>query len=136
MAKEFEGEFNCLGENTEKYETFLIPITKGVKRIDKIGEEIVKTISYKLLFLDSARFMASSLSSLVGNLAEGIHKIKCKYEHDNKKCQKCGTECKDCECCLEYTNVKDDLIECKCLCCNKNHPPKKTSSNNFFSNSY
>ena len=22
---------------------------------------------------------------------------------------------------LEYTNFKDDLIECKCLCCNKIH---------------
>ena len=29
--------------------------------------------------------MASSLSNLVDNLAEEIHKIKCKYGHDNKK---------------------------------------------------
>ena len=29
--------------------------------------------------------MASSLSNPVDNLAEGIHKIKCTYEHDNKK---------------------------------------------------
>ena len=26
----------------------------------------------------------------------------------------------DCECCHECTNVKDDLILCKCLCCNRN----------------
>ena len=25
-----------------------------------------------------------------------------------------------CECFLEYKNFKDDLAECKCLCCNKN----------------
>ena len=25
------------------------------------------------------------------------------------------------ECCLEYKNVKHDLIEYKCLCCNKNY---------------
>ena len=31
--------------------------------------------------------MASSLSNLVTNLAEGIHKIKCKYGHDYKKCK-------------------------------------------------
>ena len=24
LGKEFEGEFNCLGENTEKYETFCL----------------------------------------------------------------------------------------------------------------
>ena len=23
-------------------------------------------------------------------LAEGIHKIKCKYRHDNEKCETCG----------------------------------------------
>ena len=28
--------------------------------------------------------MTSSLSNLVDNLAEGFHKIKCKYGHDNK----------------------------------------------------
>ena len=36
------------------------------------------TISYKVKFIDSARFMASSSSNLVDNLAEGIHKIQCK----------------------------------------------------------
>ena len=62
--------------------------------------------------------MTSSLSNLV---AEGIHKIKFKYGYDNKKCEKCGVKHKFCECCLEYKNVKDDLIEYKCLCCNKNY---------------
>ena len=28
--------------------------------------------------------MESSLSNLVNNLAEGVHKIKCKYKHDDK----------------------------------------------------
>ena len=28
----------------------------------------------------------------------------------------------DCECSLKYTNIKDDLIENKCLYCNKNYP--------------
>ena len=35
LAKEFEGEVNCLGENTEKYKTFPVPITKEIKKIDK-----------------------------------------------------------------------------------------------------
>ena len=32
----------------------------------------------------------------------------------------CGIKYKDCNCCIEYTSVIDDLIECKCLCGNKN----------------
>ena len=44
-------------------------------------------ISYRLQFIDSAKVMASSLLNLVNNLSEGVHKIKCKYGHDNKKIQ-------------------------------------------------
>ena len=57
--------------------------------------------------------MASSLSNLVNNLAKEIHKIKCKYEPDDKKCKACEIKYKDCECFLEYTNFKDNLIEYK-----------------------
>ena len=120
LAKKFEKQFTCLGENTEKYITFTVPIEKEVTRIDKKGEEITKNISYILQFIDSARFMASSLSNLVNNLSEGIHRIKCKYGHDDKKCETCGIKYKHCDCFLEYTNFKDDLIEYKCLICNKN----------------
>ena len=65
--------------------------------------------------------MASSVSNLINNLTEGIHQVKFKYGYDNKTCEKCGIKNKDCEYCLEYTNVKDDLIEKKCLCCNNNY---------------
>ena len=67
--------------------------------------------------------MTSSISDLFNNLAEGIHKIKCKYRHD-KKLETCGVKYKDCENCREYTNVKDDLIIYKCLCCNKDYQKK------------
>ena len=33
-----------------------------------------------------------------------------------------GIKYKDCEFCLEYANVKDNLIEKTDLCCNKNYP--------------
>ena len=53
------------------------------------------------------RFMASSLS----NLAEGIHKIKCKDEHDNEKCEACKIKQINCDCYLEYANVKDNTVQ-------------------------
>ena len=68
--------------------------------------------------------MASSLSNLVNNLSEGIHRIKCKFGHDDEKCEACGTKYKYCDCFLEYTNFKDDLIEYKCSCCNRNYQYK------------
>ena len=42
----------------------------------KNGEEITTNISYRLQFIDSARFISSSFLSFVNNLSEGIHKIK------------------------------------------------------------
>ena len=67
LVKEFKGYFECLGENTEKYITFSVPIKKV------LGND--KTVTYKLKFIDSYRFMQDSLSNLVDNLS-GI---------DNKK---------------------------------------------------
>ena len=52
-------------------------------------ENLQKTLQYYILqFIDSARLMASPLSNLVNNLSEGIHRIKCKLGHDDKKCEK------------------------------------------------
>ena len=65
--------------------------------------------------------MASSLSNLVNSLSEGIHKIKCKFEHDDKKCRTCRIKYKYCDCFLEYLNFKDDLIKYQYLYCNKNY---------------
>ena len=41
-------------------------------------KELVETKSYRLQFIDSSWFIASSLSNLVDNTAEGIHKIRSK----------------------------------------------------------
>ena len=49
-----------------------------VTKIDKDGNESVATMSFKIKSIDSARFIATSLSNLVDNLTEGILKIKCK----------------------------------------------------------
>ena len=68
--------------------------------------------------------MASSLSNLINDLSEGVHRIKYKFGHDDKKCEACGIQYKYSHCFLEYINFKDDLIECKCLCCNTNYQHK------------
>ena len=62
LAKTFKGKIECLGENTEKYITFSVSI-------EILGDN-GKTITYKLKFIDSYRFTASSLSSLVDYLYE------------------------------------------------------------------
>ena len=62
LEKEFKGDFECLGENTEKYITLSVPIKKEHHN-DKV------TI-YKLKFIYSYRSMSISLSSLVDNLSE------------------------------------------------------------------
>ena len=61
----------------------------------------------------------ANLANLV-NLAKVIRKFKCKYRHDDKKCEYCGIRYRDCECHSEYTNITDNLRESKCLCHNNN----------------
>ena len=68
---------------------YSFPTAKEVTRIDKNGIEITKVVSYTLQFTDRARFMASSLSNIVNSLAEVIHKIKGKNEHDANLIPKC-----------------------------------------------
>ena len=51
-------------------------------------------MSYGLQFIDITRVIASSLSNLVNNLLEGIHKVKCISSN---------------KCYLEYTNFHENL---------------------------
>ena len=78
LANESEGQFECIGENNEKCKLLSVPIKKEITQIDKEGNKTVETISYKIKFIDSIRFMATSISNLAGNLTEEIHKIKWK----------------------------------------------------------
>ena len=80
--------------------------------------------------------MVSSLSNLVNNLSEGIHIIKSKYEHNDKKCETYRIKYKYCNCFLEYTKFKDDLMEYKCFYCKKNYQQgfDKKLKERFFTN--
>ena len=124
LVEEFEKQFTGMEYIFEKYITSLVPIEKEVTRIDKIGKKIRKTLSYRLQLIDSIRCIANLLSNFANNLAEGIHKIKCKYGHDVKKREICGIRYKKFECFLEYTKFKDNLIKWECLYCNKNYQRK------------
>ena len=80
LAEEFKGEFECLGENTEKHISFSVPIKK-----EHNNDE---TITYKIRFVDSCRFRPSKLSDLVDSLSE----------FNNK----------DCKTCIEIKNIKSE----------------------------
>ena len=67
-AKEFNGQLECLRENTEKYIIFSVTVKRELDN--------GKTIVYKLKFINSFRFMQTSLLSLVDNLSE-IYSKKC-----------------------------------------------------------
>ena len=70
--------------------------------------------------------MASSLSNLVNNISEGIHKIKCKYRHDDKNVKLAELNINIGTVSFfffffEFKNFRNDVIEYKCLCCIKNY---------------
>ena len=95
LAEEFKGQFECLGESTEKYITFSIPIKKE--------NDDGKTITHKIKFIDTCRFMESKLSDLADNLSEV----------NNKDCKKCMERKKiRSEC--EFIGLKDNKLNYKC----------------------
>ena len=100
LVKEFDGNFECLGENTEKYITFSVPIKKEIKNEKKIIE-----LTYEIKFVDSYRFMSTSLSKLVDNLSEGIH----------------NNRCVDCKSFIDCMKTKDEKLIFRCFTCKKNY---------------
>ena len=92
LAEKFEGDFECLDENKEKHITFSVPIKK------ESNED--ETIIYRIKFIDSFRFMSTSLSTLVDNLSNKII--------ENGKCLNCKSY-------LEFIKIRNSsrlLFEC------------------------
>ena len=100
---------NVLGKTVKYIEVFFVPMNKEVIKIDKDGTKIVETISYKINFIDSMSFMATSLTNRLDNLSGEIHKIKYK----------------ECGCPLERESVKNNLIKYKYLSYNKTYSEKR-----------
>ena len=90
LAIEFNGEINCIGDNMEKYIAFSVPIKKELNN----GE----TVTYKLKFIDSYRFMDSSLLDLVDNTSEIFKSEEC---ISCKETKKINSEC-------SFDGVKND----------------------------
>ena len=100
LVKEFQGNFECLGKNTEKYITFSVPL----KKIENKTVEI----TYKIKSIDSFRFVTSSLSKLVDNLSDGIHSNKCA----------------DCKSNLDYIKTKNEKLILECYNCKQRYRKK------------
>ena len=88
--------------------TFSVPIKKEITKQDKNGNDKITKISYKIKFIDSYRFMSTSLSNLVSNLSEGLHNYRCI----------------NCKSCLDYMTTKDEQLIFRCFRCKKNYEEK------------
>ena len=101
LAIEFKGKVNCIGDNMENYITFSEPIKKELNN--------GKTVTYKLKFIDSFRFMSTSLSELVDNTS-GIFK--------SEECKSCIERMKiNSKCC--FVGLRNDRLIYKCKECRK-----------------
>ena len=69
-------------------------------------------VTYKITFIDSLRFMATSLSKLVDNLTEGIH---------SDKCINCKSD-------ISYMKVIDETLIFRCFNCKRNSKKKLTKN--------
>ena len=111
LAKEFRAEINVIGETTEKYISFSIPIRKE--------REDDKFTTYNLKFMDSARFIAGSLDTHVNNLSE-LYDCYC----ENKKKQRIRIKC------------KKQIVHKRCKTCKKRSKQPIQSLKDKFPNTY
>ena len=74
LAEEFKKTIYLFRRKHWKIHNLYSSNRKRSYEIDENGEEITKHLSY----------ISSSLSNLANNLSEGLPRIQCKSEHDNK----------------------------------------------------
>ena len=94
LAEEFGGQFDCIGENMEKYITSSVAI--------KIDPDNGKTITYKLFDC----FVSTSLLNLVDNLSEI-------YKKEHKACM----ERKNIKSEFDFIGLKNNKLRYKCKEC-------------------
>ena len=77
-------DMGVIAKNKEDYISFPINVEVN-KYIDKNGNECIKEM--ELRFIDSIKFMSSSLDSLVNNLAKGGHQFFGFESYNNNQCE-------------------------------------------------
>ena len=119
LANDFDGALECFGENTDKYISFSVKISKKITKKDEDGNKKIVNIPYRLKYIDSYRFMAASLLNHVDNLSKKLH---------SKKCSNCELD-------LAYMIAKDDILIFRCSKCNESYKTDfdKELINNFSS---
>ena len=112
LAEEFKKQITCLGENTEKYLTFTVPLENRVTKIDKNEKKLQKLyLTYynllivqglwqthqtlSIIFLKEFIILNVNTDTMIKNVKLGELDMSCSYF-------------------LQYIIFKDDLIEYKC----------------------
>ena len=112
LAEEFKKQITCLGENTERYLTFTVPLENRVTKIDKNEKKLQKLyLTYynllivqglwqthqtlSIIFLKEFIILNVNTDTMIKNVNLGELDMSCSYF-------------------LQYINFKDDLIEYKC----------------------
>ena len=100
LVKKFKGNFKCLGENTEKYITFSVPITKQ--------NEEGKIITYKLRFIDVADFLCKANYQILLTTSQ---KLTIKIAKNVWREKRTRSEC-------EFIGFNDNRLNYQCKECN------------------
>ena len=116
LGKKFDtGKIGVIAENKEKYISFYIDVVVH-KYVDKNGKE--KEKKFQLRFIDSMRFMASSLDALSSNLV-GVNGMVCNV---------CRESC-------EFTHMDEYYAaHGKCRNCYSGYSKRQLSVNSNFDN--
>ena len=94
-----------------KLHKFLFPIQKEVTRIDNKRKEITKHMSYRLQFIDSAKFMEAYYQVLLIIMLKEFITLNVNTNTMIKKCETWGIKYKYWDCVIENTSFKDGLVE-------------------------
>ena len=126
LAKEFESEFNCLGENTETYKTFSVPITRRVKKkklkeLVKVQKKLQKPQPTDYNLLIAKNLWQAHYQILLIILLKELIKLNANMDMVAKNVKRVGLNTRIASAVLNTQILKDNLILYKCLCCNWNY---------------